>query len=117
MLLQSWRGALLGAVFSLALGPLAAHAETPNDTLVVAQSIDDATSFDPAEGFELTTVQSFNNLYQRLVQSNRDDGTKIEPALAASWEAGSDGKSRPSRSPMRNSPPAIRFALKTSSFR
>ncbi|WP_413712315.1 ABC transporter substrate-binding protein [Rhizobium sp. Rhizsp82] len=93
MLLQSWRGALLGAAFSLALGPLAAHAETPNDTLVVAQSIDDATSFDPAEGFELTTVQSFNNLYQRLVQSNRDDGTKIEPALAASWEAGSDGKS------------------------
>ena len=93
MLLQSWRGVLLGSVFSLALGPFAAHAETPNDTLVVAQSIDDATSFDPAEGFELTTVQSFNNLYQRLVQSNRDDGTKIEPALAASWEAGSDGKS------------------------
>lgn len=89
------RQKLLGGVFGavLALGAPFAHAETPSDTLVVAQSIDDAVSFDPAEGFELTTVQSFNNVYQRLVQSNRQDGTKIEPALAASWEAGKDGKS------------------------
>jgi len=47
-----------------------ALASTPADTLVIAQSIDDASSFDPAEGFELTTVQSFNSLYQRLIQSN-----------------------------------------------
>src|SRR4029078_7439208 len=88
------RAKLLGTVFTLGLligAPV--HAETPQNVLVVAQAIDDAVSFDPAEGFELTTVQSFNNLYQRLVQSNRDDGTKIDPALAASWEAGSDGKS------------------------
>ncbi|MDZ5450690.1 ABC transporter substrate-binding protein [Labrys sp. ZIDIC5] len=71
----------------------AAQAETPPGLLVVGQSIDDAVSFDPAEGFELTTVQAFNALYQRLVQSNRQDGTRIEPALATSWEAGSDGKS------------------------
>ncbi|SCB19396.1 ABC transporter substrate-binding protein [Rhizobium hainanense] len=89
------RARLLGTAFSLALllGTSAAQAETPPNVLVVAQSIDDAVSFDPAEGFELTTVQSFNNLYQRLVQSNRQDGTKIEPALAASWTAGSDGRS------------------------
>ena len=72
---------------------VAAQAETPPGLLVVGQSIDDAVSFDPAEGFELTTVQAFNALYQRLVQSNRQDGTRIEPALATSWEAGSDGKS------------------------
>jgi peptide/nickel transport system substrate-binding protein len=91
----SLRPRLLGSAISLAIGigALAAQAATPPGVLVVAQSIDDAVSFDPAEGFELTTVQSFNNLYQRLVQSNRDDGTKIEPALAASWEAGADGKS------------------------
>jgi peptide/nickel transport system substrate-binding protein len=89
------RARLLGTAFSLALllGTSVAQAETPPNVLVVAQSIDDAVSFDPAEGFELTTVQSFNNLYQRLVQSNRQDGTKIEPALAASWTAGSDGRS------------------------
>ncbi len=63
-----------------------AQAETPPGLLVVGQSIDDAVSFDPAEGFELTTVQAFNALYQRLVQSNRQEGTRIEPALATSWE-------------------------------
>jgi len=88
------RTKLLGTALGLALllGTSAAQAETPPNVLVVAQSIDDAVSFDPAEGFELTTVQSFNNLYQRLVQSNREDGTKIEPALAASWAAGGDGR-------------------------
>jgi peptide/nickel transport system substrate-binding protein len=86
---------LLGAVFgaAIAVTTLQARAETPPNVLVVAQSIDDAVSFDPAEGFELTTVQSFNNIYQRLVQSDRTDGTKIEPALASSWQAGADGKS------------------------
>lgn len=89
------RSRLLATAFGLTLllGASAAQAETPPNVLVVAQSIDDAVSFDPAEGFELTTVQSFNNLYQRLVQSNRTDGTKIEPALAVSWAAGSDGRS------------------------
>jgi peptide/nickel transport system substrate-binding protein len=89
------RSTLLASVFgiALALGTPLAQAETPPNVLVVAQSIDDAVSFDPAEGFELTTVQSFNNLYQRLVQPNRQDGTKIEPALAGSWQAGTDGKS------------------------
>lgn len=89
------RSRLLGAAFTAALVFTAgvAVAATPDNALVVAQSIDDAVSFDPAEGFELTTVQSFNNLYQRLVEPNRGDATKVEPALAASWEAGSDGKS------------------------
>ncbi|KAA0693347.1 ABC transporter substrate-binding protein [Neorhizobium sp. P12A] len=89
------RSRLLGAVFgaAIAVTTLQARAETPPNVLVVAQSIDDAVSFDPAEGFELTTVQSFNNIYQRLVQSDRADGTKIEPALASSWQAGADGKS------------------------
>ena len=91
----SYRTRLLATVFGAALAFTAgiARAETPQNVLVVAQSIDDAVSFDPAEGFELTTVQSFNNLYQRLIQSDRQDATKIVPALAASWEAGADGKS------------------------
>lgn len=95
MTLHSTKARLLGAVFGLSmfLGAPLAQAATPADVLVVAQSIDDAVSFDPAEGFELTTVQSFNNLYQRLVQPNRDEATKIEAALAASWEPGADGKS------------------------
>jgi peptide/nickel transport system substrate-binding protein len=69
------------------------QAATPSDVLVVAQSIDDAVSFDPAEGYELTTFVAFNNSYQKLVQNNQADPTKIEGALADSWEVAADGKS------------------------
>jgi peptide/nickel transport system substrate-binding protein len=85
--------AVAGALVGLAGLALPASAATPADVLVVAQSIDDAVSFDPAEGYELTTVQTFNNVYQRLVQTNPSDGTKLEGALAESWEAAADGKS------------------------
>lgn len=70
-----------------------AHAATPKDTLIVAQSISDAVSFDPAEGFELTTVQSFNSLYQRLVESNPDNPTELKGALAKNWKINPDGRS------------------------
>ncbi|MBF9233926.1 ABC transporter substrate-binding protein [Microvirga alba] len=83
-------GATLLTAFALS-GPV--DAATPPNTLVVATSIDDAVSFDPAEGFELTTVQSFNNLYQRLVRPSKADPNKIEPTLAESWAAAPDGKS------------------------
>ena len=95
MTILSTRSRLLGTAVGVALAFSAslAKAETPANVLVVAQSIDDAVSFDPAEGFGLTTVQAFNNIYQRLIQSDRKDGTKIDPALALSWQAGADGKS------------------------
>lgn len=76
--------------FLIAGGGIAA---TPAKTLVVAQSIADAVSFDPAEGFELTTVQSFNSIYQRLVESNPAKMTELQGALAASWQPGADGAS------------------------
>ncbi|WP_448950167.1 ABC transporter substrate-binding protein [Labrys neptuniae] len=78
---------------ALALQLQAAAAETPANIAVVAQSIDDVTNFDPAEAFELTSGQVARALYQPLVQVDREDGSKIKPALAASWEIGADGKS------------------------
>ncbi|WP_275553571.1 ABC transporter substrate-binding protein [Mixta sp. Marseille-Q2659] len=82
------------AVLTLALSAsFAANAATPPDTLVIAQSIDDANSFDPAEGFELTSVQAFTNLYQRLVQSDPQNPNELKPTLASSWEAGKDNRS------------------------
>ena len=69
------------------------QAATPPDTLVIAQSIDDASSFDPAQGFELTTVQAFNSLYQRLLQSDPANPVDLKPTLASSWQAGSDNRS------------------------
>ena len=79
------------AVLSFLVASVGAFAGTPAKTLVVAQSIADAVSFDPAEGFELTTVQSFNSLYQRLVESNPAKQTELQGALAASWQFGIDG--------------------------
>ena len=82
------------SIIALALtATWAAHAATPPDTLVIAQSIDDASSFDPAEGFELTSVQAFTNLYQRLVQSDPQNPTDLKPTLATSWQPGSDNRS------------------------
>lgn len=69
------------------------QAATPKDTLVIAQSTDDADSFDPAKGFELTSVQAFTNLYQRLVQSDPQNPTALKPTLASSWKAGDDNHS------------------------
>ena len=80
------------AAAALAAG-VALTAATPAKTLVVAQSIADAVSFDPAEGFELTTVQSFNSIYQRLVESNPAKMTELQGALGASWQVGADGAS------------------------
>lgn len=74
-------------------GAVTAHAGTPPDTLVIAQSIDDASSFDPAEGFELTSVQAFTNLYQRLIQSDPQNPTDLRPTLASAWQPGSDNRS------------------------
>lgn len=71
----------------LLTGSLAAMAATPPNALVVAQSLDDITSLDPAQGFELTSVQTFTNIYQRLVQSDPENPTQLKPTLASSWES------------------------------
>ncbi len=58
------------------------------DVLVVAQSMDDIVSLDPAEGFEISSLQLFTNVYQRLVQPDRGDPTVLVPTLASAWTAG-----------------------------
>ena len=78
---------------STALAASSASAATPPNVLVVAQSIDDIVSLDPAEGFELTTVESFTSLYERLIQPNQTDPNKLDPILAESFEPGADGQS------------------------
>lgn len=62
----------------------------PADVLVVVQSLDDLTSLDPAEGFELSSVQAFTSLYQRLLQPDRDDPRRLLPTLASGWRPGPD---------------------------
>lgn len=44
-------------------------------------------SLDPAEANELSSIQTVPSLYQRVVQPDRNDPTKITPILAESWQA------------------------------
>ena len=74
-----------------ALRPI--QTQTVPSVLVLAQSIDDTVSLNPAEVFKLTTLEFSNNLYQPVVRADRLDATEIRPALAPRWEAGADGKS------------------------
>lgn len=57
-------------------------AATPPNTLVVAQGLDDIVSLDPAEANELSSIQTVPSLYQRVVQPDHNNPTKITPILA-----------------------------------
>jgi peptide/nickel transport system substrate-binding protein len=72
----------------LACGAGVARAASPPGVLVVAQVIDDIVSLDPAEGYELSSMQAFTNLYQRLVEPDPDDPQELRPILAVRWEPG-----------------------------
>jgi peptide/nickel transport system substrate-binding protein len=72
----------------LACGCSAAQAASPPQVLVVAQDLDDVVSLDPAEGYELSSMQAFTSLYQRLVQPDPDHPESIKPGLATRWQAG-----------------------------
>ena len=87
------RAVLLASAMSLgALAP-AAWAETPADTLVVANTIDDIISLDPAQSFEFSGNDVTNNLYDKLVDFDPLDlAAGIKPSLAESWEVSEDGK-------------------------
>ncbi|WP_234450799.1 MULTISPECIES: ABC transporter substrate-binding protein [unclassified Paracoccus (in: a-proteobacteria)] len=78
---------------ALAVAPLAAWAETPADMLVVAATIDDIISLDPAQSFEFSGNDVTQNLYSRLVDFdplNLEAG--FQPSLAESWQVSEDGR-------------------------
>ncbi|MBK4216029.1 ABC transporter substrate-binding protein [Paracoccus caeni] len=78
---------------AIALAP-AAYAETPADTLVIAHTIDDIISMDPAQSFEFSGNDVLQNTYDRLVDFDPLDLEKgFQPALAESWEVSEDGLS------------------------
>lgn len=78
---------------ALALAP-AAWAETPADTLVVAHTIDDIISLDPAVSFEFAGNDVNNNTYDRLVDFNPlDPDAGFQPSLATEWAVSEDGLS------------------------
>lgn len=78
---------------ALAIAP-AAWAETPADTLVVAHTIDDIISLDPAQSFEFSGNDVNQNTYDRLVDFDPlDMDAGFKPSLAKSWQVAPDGMS------------------------
>jgi len=84
--------------FTLALATIAAvafpahlRAETPADTLVIADAIDDIVSLDPAESFEFSGQDALNNVYDRLIHMHPARNFELEPGLAESWSVSDDG--------------------------
>ncbi|ASP23243.1 putative D,D-dipeptide-binding periplasmic protein DdpA (plasmid) [Antarctobacter heliothermus] len=74
------------ALSALALLGAPALAETPDNILVVAQNIDDIVALDPAQAYEFTSSEYMANVYDRLVQFDAEDTTKLVGGLAESWE-------------------------------
>ncbi|HVM79826.1 MAG TPA: ABC transporter substrate-binding protein, partial [Stellaceae bacterium] len=58
---------LVGSAAMLVAGAVAAWADTPKDTVVMAKQIDDIISLDPAEAFEFSGGEVNGNVYERLV--------------------------------------------------
>lgn len=84
------------AATALAAGLIAgagpAPAATPKDTLVMAWQIDDLISLDPAEVFEFTGSEIAGNAYERLINFDPKDVSKIYGQVAESWTVSNDGR-------------------------
>lgn len=78
----------LGAVMTAS----GAFAETPKNTLVIADAIDDIITLDPAEVSEVGGVLASQQIYQPLVSFNPADPTQIYGVLAENWSVSEDGK-------------------------
>lgn len=84
---------LVGSVAFAVMTSMAtmAQADTPADTLMMAEAIDGVTSFDPAEVFEVVGGEVSNNIYLRLVTRDEKDQTKLVGGAAESWDVSEDG--------------------------
>ncbi|MTH77338.1 ABC transporter substrate-binding protein [Paracoccus aestuariivivens] len=80
---------------SVALGALmigaapAAWAETPDNQLIVATTMSNILTLDPAAITGRETVQVLNNLYDTLVTLSPEDRS-IQPRMAESWDVAED---------------------------
>ena len=81
---------LFAAVLVAAAG--IAQAATPKDTVVMAKQIDDIISLDPAESFEFSGSEVVGNMYERLIDYDLKDVSKLKGQLAESWSVAADGK-------------------------
>jgi peptide/nickel transport system substrate-binding protein len=74
------------------LGGPARAAAPPPDSIVMGKGIDDIVSLDPAEVYEFSGAEVMGNVYDRLVEGDPQDATKIRPGLATSWDVDASGR-------------------------
>ncbi|MDQ2066136.1 ABC transporter substrate-binding protein [Xinfangfangia sp. CPCC 101601] len=86
----SCRAVALAALLAGA-APAALFAETPADTLVLADAIDDIVSIDPHEAFEFSGLDLVNNVYDSLIELDPTKPGEMVPGLAESWSVSEDG--------------------------
>jgi peptide/nickel transport system substrate-binding protein len=89
-MLNQFKYALFAGVL-LSMSPLAL-ADTPKDTLVIAKSIDDMITLDPAEAYEFTGIEVIANMYDRIMRLEPTDINKLVPGVAESYTVSDDGK-------------------------
>ncbi|WP_313475070.1 ABC transporter substrate-binding protein [Agrobacterium pusense] len=83
--------AALGALLIGAM-PLSTFAETPKDQLIVATTMSNILTLDPAAITGRETVQILNNIYDTLIVLSPEDRS-VQPRLAERWEIAEDRKS------------------------
>ena len=75
------------------MGSVPAPAQTPPDTLVLAQDIGDLITLDPAEAFELTAGEVLANVYDRIMTFEPEDPGALTGGVAESHTVSDDGRS------------------------
>lgn len=66
-------------------------ADTPKNSLIVAMSIDDVITLDPAETFEFTGQEIIANVYDRIMMYEAEDTSILVGGVAESWTVSNDG--------------------------
>jgi peptide/nickel transport system substrate-binding protein len=82
----------IAVVFQLVLATAPAHAATPKDTLVLAQTLDDLVTLDPADTYSYSLQELSANIYDRLMHYEADDLGRIVGGVAESWTVSPDAK-------------------------
>ncbi len=85
----------IGAATALAVGVtgVPVMAETPANMLIIAGQLDDVTTLDPAQSFEVSGSDISRNIYGKLVNFDPSDlDAGYGPDLAESWTVSDDGK-------------------------
>ena len=84
--------AVLGVASALACATVTtSQAATPKDMFVMATLLDEFTTLDPGEIYELVPEEYVANTYDRLVRVDLKDPSKFNGDVAQSWTVSPDG--------------------------